>query len=303
MFNSPKAIIIVGAILIVVLIMSVSMYIYNSAASTIRDSMSNTTTNTTKNSKVEEDMDDTMIAFSNSQVEAFNNNFESYVGKETGSNIKALITRLIANAKTYDGDDEKIPSVYFENENKLVEYNQDLSTYVDDLTEIKNDIENTHTYYVTMTYHSSGYIDTILISYDSSNPVTKVPSDVERSQNENTSSNKLSREEISAYNEGYGSYIGRISGRNLEKLLNKVSTSYDTYKDVDIRGIPDVYFEDYEEIISIGSGSEAEKQAYIDKITELKGDIVNAGVYYVDFSYDDDGLIEVINIVTSNIDN
>ena len=59
MENASKALIIAGAILLSILIIAIGMFIYNSAQSTINDSMT---------------------SFSTQEIEAFNNNFESYKG-------------------------------------------------------------------------------------------------------------------------------------------------------------------------------------------------------------------------------
>ena len=102
MENASKALLIAGAILLCILIIAIGMFIYNSASSTITDSLT---------------------SLSTQEVEAFNNQFSSYEGTQTGSNLKALMGRLIANADTYSEEPAKIPAIHIDqltsNGNKL----------------------------------------------------------------------------------------------------------------------------------------------------------------------------------------
>ena len=90
MENASKALIIAGAILLSILIIAIGIYIFNGANSTVVNSMQSMTT---------------------SEIEAFNNQFLSYDGKQSGSNVKALIGRLIANANTYKEEYGKVPTI------------------------------------------------------------------------------------------------------------------------------------------------------------------------------------------------
>ena len=160
MENASKALIIAGAILLSILIIAIGMFIYNSAQSTIADSMT---------------------SFSTQEIEAFNNNFESYKGNQTGSNVNSLITRLIANAKTYKDESTKVPAFII---NQIVAGNNSSNAqavpnsggsnngqqaYIDILTGVKNRIENKHTYWVTFTYQENGLIDVVQVTYNASN--------------------------------------------------------------------------------------------------------------------------------------
>ena len=68
MENASKALLIAGAILLCILIIAIGMFIYNSAQSTITESMN---------------------SMSTQEIEAFNNQFSGYEGVQSGSNIKA----------------------------------------------------------------------------------------------------------------------------------------------------------------------------------------------------------------------
>lgn len=143
-----------------ILIVSIGLFIYNSASSTITDSIS---------------------TLSTQEIEAFNNQFTSYEGTITGSKVKALMGRLIANADIYKDESEKVPQVYIDqlNEENLesmdVTYTEfdedDISDYINNLAKIRNGVEIKHNYFVEFVYQSSGLVDYIQISYDPENPI------------------------------------------------------------------------------------------------------------------------------------
>ena len=159
MENASKALLIAGAILLCILIIAIGMFIYNSASSTITDSMS---------------------TLSTQEVDAFNNQFTSYEGKQTGSNVKALIGRLIGNANTYRDEPAKVPQVFVdavknnaEGENEVevnatftVDESGDPSEYISVLGKIRNRLETKHEYYVEISYQGNGLIDYITVSYN-----------------------------------------------------------------------------------------------------------------------------------------
>ena len=149
-----------AGIVVPILIVSIGLFIYNSASSTITDSIS---------------------SLSTQEAEAFNNQFTSYEGKQTGSNVKALMGRLIANANTYSDECSKVPQVYINqmseesSESMEVTYTEnddgDTNNYINDLGKIRNLIETKHEYYIEITYQNNGLIDYIQISYDAENPI------------------------------------------------------------------------------------------------------------------------------------
>lgn len=152
MENASKALLIAGAILLCILIIAIGMFIYNSASSTITDSMS---------------------TLSTQEVDAFNNQFTSYEGKQTGSNVKALMGRLIGNADTYRDETAKVPYVYIDQMSNTVNnaccavFNTagNTSAYINNLGTIRNRVETKHEYYVEMTFQQNGLIDYIMITY------------------------------------------------------------------------------------------------------------------------------------------
>lgn len=158
MENASKALLIAGAILLSILIIAIGMSIYNSASSTINDSVG---------------------AMSTQEKDAFNNQFTSYEGAQSGSKVKALIGVLIANSNTYMDEPTKIPTVTVVD--KMTVKNVDTpeaatqpeeasstDAYVADIGKIRNAAEEKHTYWVEMVYGVGGIITEIQINYEHS---------------------------------------------------------------------------------------------------------------------------------------
>lgn len=157
MENASKALLIAGAILLSILIIAIGMYIYNSASSTITDSVG---------------------AMSTQEKDAFNNQFVSYEGAQTGSKVKALIGVLIANSNTYMDEVAKIPSLTVSDQmtvktgtNVPKSANRPASAsntedYVANIGKIRNAAEEKHTYWVEMVYGTGGIVSEIIIYYN-----------------------------------------------------------------------------------------------------------------------------------------
>lgn len=154
MENASKALLIAGAILLCILIIAIGMFIYNSAQSTITDSMT---------------------SLSTQEIDAFNNQFTSYEGSQTGSQIKALMGRLIGNADTYRDEPTKLPGVFVNQVNNTnmtgsctvpVPAAGQPADYITGLGTIRNRVETKHEYYVEFNFQDNGLIDFITISYD-----------------------------------------------------------------------------------------------------------------------------------------
>lgn len=163
MENASKALLIAGAILLCILIIAIGMFIFNSASSTITDSMT---------------------SLSTQEIDAFNNQFTSYEGRQTGSNVKALMGRLIGNADTYRDEPAKVPQVFINQLSNTVQNNVDASFSLDDagdpqeyitnLGTIRNRVETKHEYYVEINYQNNGLIDYIVISYDATDNLNNI---------------------------------------------------------------------------------------------------------------------------------
>ncbi len=163
MENASKALLIAGAILLCILIIAIGMFIYNSAQSTITDSMT---------------------SLSTQEIDAFNNQFTSYEGAQTGSQVKALMGRLIGNADTYRDEPTKVPQVFVNQLSNTIRENRDAtfsmddagdpSNYVDILGVIRNRVETKHEYWIEMNYQDNGLIDYIVISYDATDNLNNI---------------------------------------------------------------------------------------------------------------------------------
>ena len=151
MENASKALLIAGAILLCILIIAIGMFIYNSAQSTITDSIN---------------------TLSTQEVEAFNNQFLSYEGVQKGTNIKNLMGKLIANANTYVDEPAKIPWIilnYSKSEDAIggrVLVPGETQAYIDICARVNKIIKTNKEYYVFFTNQKNGLIDIIYIHYD-----------------------------------------------------------------------------------------------------------------------------------------
>ena len=166
MENASKALIIAGAILLSILIIAIGMYIYTSSQATIQNSMTDMNTQ---------------------EIQAFNSNFTTYEGKQTGSQVKALLQKLIANAKTYTEEPAKIPTVLYKtsgndkttantwagNGNGGKQTNKELNSnasgqknYTRALSTLSNGISAKHTYWVQLDTGASSLIENITIYYE-----------------------------------------------------------------------------------------------------------------------------------------
>lgn len=155
MENASKALLIAGAILLCILIIAIGMFIYNSASSTITDSLT---------------------SMSTQEIDAFNNQFTGYEGAQTGSNVKALMGRLIANADTYRDEPAKVPQVYINQLSNTKRNNMEAKfsandagmpqNYITTLGKIRNSVETKHEYWIEINFQDNGIIDYLIISYD-----------------------------------------------------------------------------------------------------------------------------------------
>ena len=85
MENASKALIIAGAILLAILLISLGIMIFGQAQDTVNNS-----------------------GMSQAQISSFNNKFIKYEGEQTGSVVKTLVNEIIAS-----NADESLPDVKF----------------------------------------------------------------------------------------------------------------------------------------------------------------------------------------------
>ena len=131
MENASKALIIAGAILLSILLISLGIMIFNTAQ------------DTTKNS-----------GMTQAQVSAFNNKFSKYEGTIKGSEVRSLIQEVIAS----NGDDNN------KNASRQITINKDSKAIVSGTTADSSGILTTKSYTVKITeYNDDGTIKTMEI--------------------------------------------------------------------------------------------------------------------------------------------
>lgn len=86
MENASKALIIAGAILLAISIIGIGMFVFSGVSDVITDSL---------------DM-------SKDQINAYNQTFENYMGKQRGSNVKSLIKEVRSHNLGAEDDSKKI---------------------------------------------------------------------------------------------------------------------------------------------------------------------------------------------------
>lgn len=131
MENASKALIIAGAILLSILLISLGIMIFNTAQ------------DTTKNS-----------GMTQAQVSAFNNKFSKYEGIIKGSEVRSLIQEVVAS----NGDDNN------KNASRQITINKDSKAIVSGTTADSSSILTTKSYTVKITeYNADGTIKTMEI--------------------------------------------------------------------------------------------------------------------------------------------
>ncbi len=161
MENASKALIIAGAILISILLIAISMYIYNSAQGTINNAASK---------------------MSEQEKQVYNSAVLSYIGdNKKGVDVKSLLDAIIASNNNNAGDAGKFISVQavdFKNEKQdvtgvilgtedesgLVDNNDDVvNGWSDKMSQLKSCVNMGKRYNITPTY-STGLIVKVVIT-------------------------------------------------------------------------------------------------------------------------------------------
>lgn len=142
MENASKALLIAGAVLIVILLIGIGMLIYSKSTGVI----------------------DTAASSMNSyEIQMFNSQFTAYEGEQKNGSVKSLIQAIAANNATYKGNSNKIVQIIMTNKS---ESDSRLSTFSATTSEqISNNIiqnlKTTSIYKVTFEYGTSGYISIV----------------------------------------------------------------------------------------------------------------------------------------------
>lgn len=102
------------------------------------------------------------------EIDAFNSMFYSYEGdKVTGTNVKKLLLRIIANADTYRDEENKVPGIAYENLDDITLMNYKIEKnkeYKDFASKIRNKVKDKEIYKVELEYSDSGMVNLIKIT-------------------------------------------------------------------------------------------------------------------------------------------
>lgn len=145
---------------VMVAALSVSIYMFNSSMNSIYDS--------TEQFEYEES------EISSQEIEAFNSQWTSYEGVQSGSSVKSLLSKLISNAKTNEYDDEKLPDLYYEPNKESITpgitnlqvISDSYDNCISDFNVARTQIETKHTYYVEIHFsEDTSLVDAIYVHY------------------------------------------------------------------------------------------------------------------------------------------
>lgn len=131
---------------IAVVIVSVGLYTYNSATTSIYEAGN-------------------QIAMQ--EQEAFNSQWTSYEGSQAGSSVKNLISKMISNAKYNTDEDDKLPDLIYkasENEEEVTVVSDSFDNNISGLNNARAQIITKQNYLVTLNYSAeTQLIDTIKV--------------------------------------------------------------------------------------------------------------------------------------------
>ena len=157
MENASKALIIAGAILLSILIIAIGMYIYNSSQNSISGAVTQ---------------------ISQQEIDAFNQPWEMYEGRQSGANVRALISKLNSNATENAEEETRLPDLYYEATEEqgnahagitltCTTTNPKGNEQGTGLNTARNAIAARHYYGVTLVTHAdTGLISGVIITYD-----------------------------------------------------------------------------------------------------------------------------------------
>ncbi len=179
MENASKAMIIIGAVIITVLLMSVGLFIYGTSQGLLKS---------------------TGESLSEQEILSFNQQWTYYDGEQTGDSVKDLLRRMIQNCVTNSEEQARLPGLTIDKacanathkmkvtvtvlNNKATATSIDSNTYYDlikssdydkvlkpDIAEsayvlVRNAIETRHIYYISFEYSPKGIINRIVINYN-----------------------------------------------------------------------------------------------------------------------------------------
>lgn len=105
----------------------------------------------------------------------------------------------------------------------------------------------------------------------------------------------MSTQEIDAFNLRFTMYEGEQTGTNIKTLVGTLITNSNTYKD-EVTKIPGLYLESESDTLDSGIPEIGKNSDYINELGKIKNNIDAKHKYWVEISYQDNGIIDYINI-------
>ena len=142
MENASKALLIAGAVLIVILLIGIGMLIYSKSTGVI----------------------DTAASTMNSQeIQSFNSQFTPYEGTQKGSSVKSLISTITANNATYQNETDKKVTITIGVGDLQEGIGENKVESAEQMSGVSAKISTSHSYKVTFTEYKNGLISNIRI--------------------------------------------------------------------------------------------------------------------------------------------
>lgn len=110
-----------------------------------------------------------------------------------------------------------------------------------------------------------------------------------------TSVTTMSTSEIEAYNNKYIAYEGEQTGSNIKSLVGVLASNVSLNEDENSK-IPGLYLEKDKKMMDSGIPENGETSNYLDILQDIKRNIESKHRYWVEVSYQKNGLIDYINI-------
>ena len=131
MENASKALIIAGAILLAILLITLGILVYNQAAGVINSN-----------------------AMSDVEMQQFNQKFTQYEGSQRGVTIRSLFQAVLANNTSADSDERRV----------FVNGDFDIGITDTDISDALSDVQTGSTYEVICSYGEDGLVDSIEVT-------------------------------------------------------------------------------------------------------------------------------------------
>lgn len=225
--------------------------------------------------------------YSDEEIAEFNMSIESFEGYSVdASEVKELVYQLIENAEINEKKEDFLPTVMFENTNKLVEAEgadiavEDIEYYIENLTEINELIDEDYDYRIELKYEyrNSGLIKEIDI-------IQKYDLDITTRY---------------TFNFPIEQYYGNSElGSDLRSLISTLIDNAATYEGQGdfLPTVELIGMDDTNSVVANGSEeAEEDGEAYISSLQDIESNLINSHYYSVTLNYSEFGLVNEIII-------